>query len=207
MNINFTRAARPAYLRSAYLRCAASLCAVALSASVLAQNATQSATQSAAQPQAQPTPLSSPIKAEAPMTGVIKQPGGNHPLRQPNLPDVVGAVPWSVLNNVKVRNAGGRLLPLYPPPVLAFNQKDVRVQGFMIPLEPGEKQSHFLLTNVPTSCSFCMPAGPEGIVEVRTKTPVKYSLEPVTVTGKFAVLQNDSTGLYYRLTGGSAVSP
>lgn len=34
----------------------------------------------------------------------------------------------------------------------------------------------------------------------QTKTPVKYSLEPVTVEGKFAVLDDDPYGLYYRIT-------
>jgi hypothetical protein len=76
----------------------------------------------------------------------------------------------------------------------------VRVQGFMLPLEPGEKQKHFLLSAVPTTCSFCIPAGPEGLIEVRSKTPVPYSLEPVVVEGKLAVLEKDPYGLYYRVT-------
>ena len=43
------------------------------------------------------------------------------------------------------------------------------------------------------------------MVEVKTKTPVKYSLEPVTVEGKFAVLNDDSYGLYYRITDAVSV--
>ena len=43
------------------------------------------------------------------------------------------------------------------------------------------------------------------MVEVRTKTPVKYSLEPVVVEGKFAVLNDDPYGLYYRMTDAQAV--
>ena len=38
------------------------------------------------------------------------------------------------------------------------------------------------------------------MVEVKTKTPVKYSMEPVVVDGKFAVLADDPYGLYYRIT-------
>ena len=38
------------------------------------------------------------------------------------------------------------------------------------------------------------------LTDVKTKTLVKYSLEPVTVEGKFAVLNDDSYGLYYRVT-------
>jgi Na+-translocating ferredoxin:NAD+ oxidoreductase RNF subunit RnfB len=74
------------------------------------------------------------------------------------------------------------------------------VQGFMLPLEPGNKQKHFLLSSVPTSCGFCVPAGPEGLIEVRSKTPVAYTLEPVVVEGKFAALVKDPYGLFYRVT-------
>ena len=37
------------------------------------------------------------------------------------------------------------------------------------------------------------------MVEVKAKTPVRYSLEPVVVEGKFTVLSNDPYGLFYRM--------
>lgn len=43
------------------------------------------------------------------------------------------------------------------------------------------------------------------MVEVKTKTSVKYSMEIVVVEGQFAVLKNDPYGLYYRLTDAVAV--
>jgi uncharacterized protein len=116
--------------------------------------------------------------------------------------DVVG---WSVLTGVKTRPDKNRLLPAFEQAQLALNQKTLRVQGFMMPLEPGEKQTHFLLTSVPMTCQFCVPGGPESMVEVKAKTPVKYTLEPVTVEGKFAVLPDDPYGLYYRITEGVGV--
>ena len=53
---------------------------------------------------------------------------------------------------------------------------------------------------MPLTCGFCVPGGPESMVEVKTKTAVKYTLDPVTVEGKFAVLADDPYGLYYRIT-------
>jgi len=38
------------------------------------------------------------------------------------------------------------------------------------------------------------------MVEVRTRTPVKATLEPVVVEGRFLVLADDPYGLYYRMT-------
>jgi hypothetical protein len=53
---------------------------------------------------------------------------------------------------------------------------------------------------VPLTCAFCYPGGPESMIEVKTKTPVKYSLEALVVEGEFAVLGDDSNGFYYRMT-------
>ncbi|MGH8847874.1 MAG: DUF3299 domain-containing protein, partial [Polaromonas sp.] len=114
-------------------------------------------------------------------------------------------VPWSVLTAVKTKNEKNRILPVFNLNQLALNQKTQRIQGFMMPLDPGEKQRHFLLSSVPLTCSFCLPGGPESMVEVKTKTPVKYSMEPVVVEGRFLVLNDDAFGLYYRITDATSV--
>jgi len=111
-----------------------------------------------------------------------------------------GVVSWKLLSSVQTKMEKNRVVPMYPAAVQALNERTVRVQGFMMPLEPGDKQRHFLISSVPTTCSFCVPAGPEGLIEVRSKTPVKYSLEPVLLEGKMAVLSSDPYGLFYRVS-------
>ena len=114
-------------------------------------------------------------------------------------------VPWSVLTDVRTKTDKNKVLPVFGMSQMALNQKTQRIQGFMMHLEPGEKQKHFLLTSVPMSCGFCVPGGPESMVEVRTRTPVAYSLEPVVVEGKFQVLLDDQYGLFYRVTDAASV--
>ncbi|HMN93100.1 MAG TPA: DUF3299 domain-containing protein [Hydrogenophaga sp.] len=116
------------------------------------------------------------------------------------LPQRKDVVPWSVLTDISTRIENRRIVPVYPSAVRRLDQKTQRIQGFMMPLEPGEQQRHFLLSSVPLTCSFCTPGGPESMVEVRTKSPVKYSLGAVVVEGKFHVLTGDPYGLYYRIT-------
>lgn len=111
-----------------------------------------------------------------------------------------GVISWTLLSSVQTKMEKNRVVPTYPAAVQALNDRTVRVQGFMLPLEPGDKQRHFLISSVPTTCSFCVPAGPEGLIEVRSKTPVKYTLEPVLLEGKLAVLNNDPYGLFYRVS-------
>jgi hypothetical protein len=45
-----------------------------------------------------------------------------------------------------------------------------------------------------------MPGGPESMVEVKMKTPVKYSFDALVVTGKLSVLKDDPSGIFYRIT-------
>jgi len=121
------------------------------------------------------------------------------------LPERADVVPWSLLTAVKTKSEKNRLLPNFDKAQLALNDKKQRIQGFMMPLEPGEKQTHFLLSSIPLTCGFCVPGGPESMVEVKTKTAVRYTLDPVTVEGKFAVLADDPYGLYYRITDAVSV--
>jgi hypothetical protein len=147
--------------------------------------------------------LSSPIAGGVPAGSGAGIHSPNSPIAP--LPERADVLPWSVLTDVKTKPIKNRLLPAFPATVQALNDKPQRIQGFMMPLEPGERQRHFLLSSVPLSCSFCVPGGPESMVEVKTRTPVKYTLEPVVVEGKFAVLADDPYGLYYRITDAVAV--
>lgn len=114
-------------------------------------------------------------------------------------------VAWSVLTDVSTRVEQRRLVPVFPPAVQALDGRTVRVQGFMMPLEPGESQRHFLLSSVPLTCAFCIPGGPESLVEVRAREPVRYTQGAVVVQGRLRALTQDPQGLYYRLTEATAV--
>lgn len=122
------------------------------------------------------------------------------PAMMQQLPELQGVVSWNTLAKVKQVKAKDRILPEFSKEIAALNNQEVKLQGFMMPLEPGEKQKHFLISLVPQSCSFCLPAGPEGVVEVKSKTAIKYTFEPVIVSGKMNVLKDDPMGMYYRLT-------
>jgi len=116
------------------------------------------------------------------------------------LPDRKDVVSWKLLAQVELVRQKDRYLPQFSAGVTALNAKEVKVQGFMMPLEMGDRQSHFILSAMPQSCSFCMPGGPESLVEVKTKAPVRFGFEPIVLSGKLAVLKDDPTGVFYRLT-------
>jgi uncharacterized protein len=125
-------------------------------------------------------------------------------VQQAMLPDVKGIVSWSLLVKTSIRKTDGRLGPHFPEDVRALNGKIVKVQGFMLPLETGDLHRRFLISAFSPSCPFCLTAGPETMIEVKLRAPVKYSLDPVVFEGRFETLDNDPGGVFYRLVDTSA---
>jgi hypothetical protein len=127
-------------------------------------------------------------------------PPGADPNQFQPLPERKDVVSWKTLSQVELVKQKDRYVPQFAKDVSALDQKEIKVQGFMMPLEVGDKQSHFVLTAMPQSCAFCLPGGPESMVEVKSKTPVKYTFDAVVVSGKLTVLKDDPTGIFYRIT-------
>jgi uncharacterized protein len=115
------------------------------------------------------------------------------------LPDAKGAVPWSLLSKTAIRKIDGKLAPDFPSELRALNGKNVKLQGYVLPLEAGQTHRHFLLSAWSPSCPFCLTAGPEAMVEVKARGAVKYVLEPVVVQGRLQLLDNDPGGMFFRL--------
>jgi uncharacterized protein len=126
------------------------------------------------------------------------------PQQQPQgvmpLPALKGVVSWKTLGQVKVVQQKGRFVPQFSSEITALDSKEVRLQGFMMPLDMGERQRRFLLTAMPPSCAFCMPGGPDQIVEVQARVPVRHGADPIVLSGRLVLVRDDPMGLFYRLT-------
>jgi hypothetical protein len=121
------------------------------------------------------------------------------------LPELDGVVSWKTLAEVEPAKRDGKIVPQFSSKILGLDGKSVRVQGFILPMDLGAKQQHFLISAVPPHCPFCLPAGPDAIVEVYTRKPITYSMEPILVAGKLAVLSSDPSGVLYRLTDAESI--
>jgi hypothetical protein len=127
-------------------------------------------------------------------------PPGADPSQFKPLVERTDILSWKLLAQVELVKMKDRYVPQFSQNVAALDQREVKIQGFMMPLEVGDKQTHFVLSAMPVSCAFCLPGGPEALVEVKTKRPVKYSFDPITISGKLSVLKEDPTGVFYRIT-------
>ena len=109
-------------------------------------------------------------------------------------------VAWETLAQVKLVRADARFVPEFEQQVRSLNGKRVQVEGFMLPLEQAAEQAHFILSAFPVAnCFYCMPGGPEAMIEVRLSGPIAFSYDPLTVSGTLELLDDDPMGMYYRL--------
>jgi uncharacterized protein len=115
------------------------------------------------------------------------------------LKDKPGFTSWRTLAQVELVKRSNKMVPTFATPVSSLDGQSIKVQGFMIPLDIGDKQKRFLLVAAPPHCSFCLPAGPDAMIEVRAKSDVRYGFEAISLSGKLQVLKDDPAGLFYRL--------
>jgi uncharacterized protein len=115
-----------------------------------------------------------------------------------------GITPWAVLADLEVTSESiGPLRTVFTTAfsgaIQALDGQSVRLMGFLFPLEAAERHRRFLLTAYPPSCPYCLPAGPTAMVEVEAETPVPFSYDPIVLEGRFELLNDDPSGMYYRL--------
>ena len=122
------------------------------------------------------------------------------------LEDIEGVLEWTVLFEADVE-WGEKLTATYPESILAHNGKNVKLAGFMVPLEMTRKQKHFVLASNPPGCYFHVPGGPAGAVEVFAEKPIPMGWDPVVVEGRFEALESSEMGVLYRLHDAEVVQP
>lgn len=125
-----------------------------------------------------------------------------------NDPLPAGTVPWQLLRQVKLVEEQQDGKPVSRPEFAAqlrqLDRKDVKLYGFVLPLSTAAKQTHFLISPLPTHCPYCISQGPDSLVEVVARIPVAYNAyDAIVVSGRFELV-NDAS-LYYRLTNAESI--
>jgi len=125
-------------------------------------------------------------------------------------PTPPGGVAWSLLESTKEttrkdQNNMIRSKPLFPAEVKALNGKRIKVNGYMLPLENGATQTHFVLLAYPPDCPFHLNPMPMQFVEVRAAKPVKVSYDVRTIEGVLTLHGDDEQGIFYKFSDAKEV--
>ena len=96
--------------------------------------------------------------------------------------------------------------PRFKEKVKKLNGKEILIQGYMFPLEQGEKQSLFLLNPFPISCPYHPHVSSNLTIEVHAKSPVEYTYDAVNIKGKLELVKNDNLyNIFFRLKNSKLV--
>ena len=92
--------------------------------------------------------------------------------------------------------------PVFTPQVKSLAGKRIKVAGWMMPLENGGKQKHFVLLAYPPGCPFHFHALPNQFIEVYADTPFPTNQSRVfVVSGMLELTGQDESGIFYRMRG------
>jgi hypothetical protein len=119
-----------------------------------------------------------------------------------------GALSWDIFTNmnevlVKEKNPQDDFdqyyKPIYTDEIKKLNGQKIKLYGFIFPLSEGTEQTNFLFGAFPLSCPYHYHVSPKMTVEVITKTPIKFSLDPVLIEGTLDLSFNQDTQIFYYL--------
>lgn len=91
--------------------------------------------------------------------------------------------------------------PIFSEEIKALAGKTVEIKGYIIPTDGYKSHTEFILSAFPYNmCFFCGGAGPETVMEIYAKTPIKFTSEAITIRGKLELNADDVNRLIYAMT-------
>ena len=116
-----------------------------------------------------------------------------------------GGVSWKTLEatgETTRKDADGFIVskPRFTPAVKQLAGKRIKVAGWMMPLEVGARQKHFVLLGYPPGCPFHFHAAPMQFIEVYADEPFPTNETKMhVVSGVLELTGYDESGVFYRL--------
>lgn len=111
---------------------------------------------------------------------------------------------WQTLTQVTYkigRDEYGELyIPVFHEDIKKLEGKEVVVPGYIIPFDGMFKPDHIIISSLPLSeCFFCGSGGPETVMDVFLKEPIKYTSNPIKVRGILTLNDKDPDQMMYVL--------
>jgi hypothetical protein len=107
---------------------------------------------------------------------------------------------WQDLMGVKSIQKRDAYTPKFEAKQWAYDGKKITITGYMYAYEEAPVHKFFMLSFYPVSmCFFCGGAGPESVIEVTMKKPLKFTSRKITLTGTLQLNQDNPERLFYFL--------
>ena len=113
---------------------------------------------------------------------------------------------WKTLSRITYKKEFDELMgfkidkPVFSGKVLELQDKGITIKGYIIPVEGYKSHKEFILSAFPYNmCFFCGGAGPETVMEVEAKEPVKYQADAIYLKGTLKLNSDDINRLMYKI--------
>lgn len=113
---------------------------------------------------------------------------------------------WKSLSKISYKKEYDELMgfkidkPVFSDAIKAMEGKTIKLKGYIIPVEGYKSHKEFIFSAFPYSmCFFCGGAGPESVMEVTAKEPVKYTTESITLQGTLRLNSDDINRLMFKI--------
>lgn len=113
---------------------------------------------------------------------------------------------WKTLSRITYKKEFDELMgfkidkPVFSDKVKVLSGKEIIIKGYIIPVEGYKSHKEFILSAFPYNmCFFCGGAGPETVMEVESKEPVKYQADAIYLKGTLLLNADDINRLMYKI--------
>ncbi len=107
---------------------------------------------------------------------------------------------WKTLMSVKSEQRRDAHVPKFEAAQRALDGKQITLTGYMYAYEEAPIHKFFMLSFYPVSmCYFCGGAGPESVIEVIMKKPLRATSKQITLKGTLKLNDTDKERLFYIL--------
>lgn len=91
--------------------------------------------------------------------------------------DVVGGVDFKIVKDTQ-------MLAVFTPEIKKHANKPFELEGYMVPIKDGMKQTKFMLSTLPINqCYFCGKNGVPIMVLVELAEPIKFTYQTIVIKG------------------------
>jgi hypothetical protein len=113
---------------------------------------------------------------------------------------------WKTLAKISYKKEFDELMgfkidkPVFSDAIKGMEGKPITIKGYIIPVEGYKSHKEFIFSAFPYSmCFFCGGAGPETVMEVKSKEAIKYTADQIVLTGILRLNGDDINRLMYRI--------
>lgn len=91
--------------------------------------------------------------------------------------DIIGSVDFKIVKDAE-------MFPVYNDKIKKFANKPFELEGYIVPIKDGMKQTKFMLSTLPINqCFYCGKNGVPVMVMVELTEPIKFTYNTVVIKG------------------------